>query len=123
MFGDFTREVDGVSYKVSVKLHHKSMGFPKMGWAFMGKSFNDSVSAENNQEQIVLVGNRAATKKLEGGFAWLFWQAPQSVASYAEYRNKRGIKPTEIVSGKQGKEVEADFALRGPGLCRTSLAP
>lgn len=104
MFGERHQRIDDVSRKITVKLHHKSMGFPEMGWAFMGKSFNDSQSAENNQEQLLLVGEKAATEKLRGGFQWLYNMAPQSVAEYALYRNKYGIKPDEEVSKEDGAE-------------------
>jgi hypothetical protein len=106
MFGERTFKIDGVSRRVTVKLHHKSMGFPEMGWAFMGKSFNDSQSAEHNQEQILLIGEKAATTRLQGGFAWLYNQAPQNVADYALFRNKYHIVPNEPVSGEDGAEEE-----------------
>lgn len=99
-FGEFNVKIKNAegkeeNVKLTVKLHHKVMIFPKIKAVVVGTSFNVSDAAESNQEQVAIFKNHPIIKKTEGAFYFLFYEnGTMAVATKAELRNK--FKDTEL---------------------------
>lgn len=96
--------VDGQSYDVSAKLHHKVWIAPDNHVSVLGTSFNPSDNAESNNEQIVIVRDEKMSEQAMGMFYGLYNRAKGSVAGVADRRNKFQ-EPTDDDKTKD-REVE-----------------
>lgn len=87
-YGEFHYTIEGKSLKISVKLHHKVFILPRINLAILGTSFNPSLSAEGNQEQILMIQNHPVVKKTINAFMYELATSPMTVVQRARMRTK-----------------------------------
>lgn len=91
----------------TVKLHHKIIHFPRINLSIVGTSFNPSLSAESNQEQLAMVENHPINHLTAGAIAIEFDKANTTVTKRAFSKNRIGqTKPGEIP--ESDKDTEND---------------
>lgn len=108
IYGDRHVRIDGKSYHVTGKIHHKVFIFPENHVAVLGTSFNPSANAEQNNEQIMIIRDPLIMARARGMFAYLYFKSRSSVAFEAQRRNSLPPRPSD---GEDG--VEADLRAAG----------
>ncbi len=84
--------VQGQSYKVSAKIHHKVLSTGP--YAILGTSFNFSKNAQINNEQILVFKDRALSEMVEGMTLWLSKRSQRSVFEESVRRQSRNDDAT-----------------------------
>ncbi len=87
IYGNHNFKIDGKSYAVSSKIHHKILATGP--YAILGTSFNFSAAAENNNEQILVFKNKELVRFAHGIVLWLTAKSGASVYEEAMIRNRR----------------------------------
>lgn len=103
--------IDGESYDLSAKLHHKVWVAPMDRLSVLGTSFNPSENAESNNEQILIIRDDVISEKAMGMFYGLYNRSKGSVIQVAERRNSieyrdDGIVDREIEGKKKKTEIQ-----------------
>lgn len=99
--------VNGQSYPVTAKIHHKVMLVPDYDIVVAGTSFNFSVNAESNNEQIVIFRDSKISRMMAGAYEWLRRNARGTVYDVAMKRNENP-RPPKI---KEKKDVEDPLSM------------
>lgn len=86
-YGEKTVRVNGEAYQISAKIHHKVMIIPDYAITTPGTSFNYSVNAESNNEQIVIMRNEQVMDVLMGAYDYLRSNSRGTVYDIAMKRN------------------------------------
>ncbi|MFS4459818.1 hypothetical protein [Bdellovibrio sp. HCB2-146] len=87
IYGEKTLRVNGEAHQISSKIHHKIMIIPDFAITTPGTSFNYSVNAESNNEQIVIMRNEQVTDVLMGAYEYLRSNSRGTVYDIAMKRN------------------------------------
>jgi hypothetical protein len=95
-YGERTMNINGVSYKISSKIHHKVMIVPDYSIAVAGTSFNFSMNAESNNEQIAIFRNEKVANAMMGALNYLERESKVTVSDLAQTRNDRRTKNDKI---------------------------
>jgi hypothetical protein len=88
--------VQGQSYKVSAKIHHKVLSTGP--YAILGTSFNFSKNAQINNEQILVFKDAGLASMVEGMTLWLAKRSQRSVFEESVRRQSRNDEATLIES-------------------------
>ncbi|MNT35425.1 hypothetical protein D3C72_1714520 [compost metagenome] len=92
--------VNGQSYPLSAKIHHKIMFVPNWDITVAGTSFNFSVNAESNNEQIAIFRDQKVLRVITGAYEWLQQNARGTVYDIAMKRNIDPRPPKTVKSPK-----------------------
>lgn len=88
-YGDFQYEISDHGFvKITVKVHDKIFIFPLSRTAILGTSYNPSMAAEGNQEQIFWLIDHPIVDQAEKDFYHEFRLANTTVVEQAKRRNK-----------------------------------
>jgi hypothetical protein len=79
--------VNGQSYPLTAKIHHKIMIVPNWDITVAGTSFNFSVNAESNNEQIAIFRDEKVTRIITAAYEWLKVNSRGTVYDIAMKRN------------------------------------
>jgi phosphatidylserine/phosphatidylglycerophosphate/cardiolipin synthase-like enzyme len=102
IYSEHSVTVNGQSYALSAKIHHKVVFIPDWFITVAGTSFNFSVNAESNNEQIAIFRNEKVMRIISGAYEWLKRNARGTVYDIAMKRNKNP-RPPKV---KESKDVE-----------------
>lgn len=102
-YGNRKVRINGTTYNVSAKIHHKVMSTGP--FAIVGTSFNFSEGAEKNTEQILIFKNQKLVQFVHGMHKWLSQQSPYSVYESAMNRNKWGAPADEKNSSSSDNQL------------------
>lgn len=92
--------VNGQSYPLSAKIHHKIMIIPDWYITVAGTSFNFSVNAESNNEQIAIFRDERVARIILGAYEWLRVNSRGTVYELATKRNINPRPPKTVKSPK-----------------------
>ncbi len=114
IYGDKSMKIDGQTYNISSKIHHKVMYIPDWFITVAGTSFNFSVNAESNNEQVVIFRNERVMSKLQGAYEYLARHARGTIYDIAMKRNT--FPPKIAKTAPDDKVLSASKVLTCEGL-------
>lgn len=103
VYGEHHLKIDGKSVKANGKIHHKILATPN--FAILGTSFNFSLGAESNNEQLLIFKDKNMSKIVDGMIKHLVKGSRGTVASEAVRRNSLKV-PEDEGSSEEDKAAK-----------------
>jgi hypothetical protein len=100
LYSERSVTVNGQSYPLTSKIHHKIMIVSDWFITVAGTSFNFSVNAESNNEQIAIFRDEKVARIITGAYEWLKANSRGTVYELATKRNISPRPPKEVKSPK-----------------------